>query len=247
MASDILGREAVAQYHDDGYYLYKQPLLPEEKFTALTGIFEEHLAAKAEKRADELDTPHFADPRLLDFLLDDHVIDVVEELIGPNIGLWSSHFISKEPRIGRATPWHTDADYWKGRFDRFSGIVTVWLAIDRSDRANGCMKVIPATHKTATSGDYLDVDSGANTFSRELQNVDESQAVYFELEPNECSLHDSRLIHGADANTSDRRRTGYTMRYFSQEMKLNLDHPGNKTHKLWHCRGKNLHDNPVVN
>lgn len=247
MSTQVLSSAAVDQYHRDGYYLYKEPLFPEEKFASLTSIFEELLSRNVGKRGDDLDTPHFADPRLLDFLLDDHVLDLVEELIGPDIGLWSSHFISKEPKTGRATPWHTDADYWNGRFDRFSGIVTVWLAIDKSDAENGCMMVIPGTHKAATTGDYLDVDRDANTFSRELQNVDESRAVLFELEPDECSLHDSRLVHGANANTSDRRRTGYTMRYFSQEMKLNLDHSGNKTHKLWHCRGKNPHDNPVVN
>lgn len=247
MAPRVLSPDAVAQYHRDGYYLYKKPLLTDEQFSALAAIFEEHLSRKAEKRGDELDTPHFADPRLLDFLLDDHVLDLVEDLIGPDIGLWSSHFISKEPKTGRATPWHTDADYWNGRFDRFSGIVTVWLAIDASDAENGCMMVIPGTHKTATTGGYVEVDRDANTFSRELQKVDESKAVRFELEPNECSLHDSRLIHGAHANTSSRRRTGYTMRYFSQDMKLNLDHSGNKTHKLWHCRGANPHGNPVVN
>ncbi|MFP4378047.1 MAG: phytanoyl-CoA dioxygenase family protein [Spirochaetales bacterium] len=176
-------------------------------------------AGRGEKRADQLDTPHFRDERLLDFLLDEHVLDLVEKLIGPNIGLWSSHFISKEPKIGRPTPWHSDAGYWKGRFEQFTGLVTIWLAID------------PA----------------ANTFARELSGLDESQAVYFQLEPNECSFHDSRLIHGAKANTSDRRRTGYTMRYFSQDMKLVDDHPSNKGFRIWHCRGENPHGNPVVN
>lgn len=247
MAHTVLGPEAVSQYHDEGYYLYKKPLFPASRFAALTGIFEELLSRKGEKRGDQLDTPHFAEPRLLDFLMDEHVLDIVEELIGPDIGLWSSHFISKEPKVGRATPWHTDADYWEGRFDKFTGIVTIWLAIDRSDRENGCMKVIPATHREATTAGYVEVDKGAHTFDRELQGVDDSKAVYFELDPNECSLHDSRLIHGADANTSDRRRTGYTMRYFSQDMKLNRDYPGNRNHMLWHCRGRNIHDNPVQN
>ncbi len=246
MATNVISPQAVEQFHNDGYYLYKQPLFPEGKFRRLVGMFEELLAARGEKRGDQLDTPHFSDHRLLEFLMDDHVLDLVEDVIGPDIGLWSSHFISKEPRTGRATPWHSDAGYWKGRFDTFTGIVTIWLAIDRSDKANGCMRVIPGTQQTQ-HGEYVPVDSATHTFQHELQNVDESKAVYFELDPNESSLHDSRLIHGAEANKSDRRRTGYTMRYFSQDMKLNLDHPGNKSHKLWHCRGKNPHNNPVQN
>ena len=241
-----LTQDAVTQFHEQGYLLVNEPVFAPERFASLSGIFEEHLAGKGNLRADQLDTPHFADPRLLDYLIDDSVLDTVEQLIGPDIGLWSSHFISKEPKIGRATPWHSDAGYWKGRFDVFTGIITVWLAIDRSDEGNGCMRVIPGTHRTP-DGEYVPVDGGANTFDTEIAGVDEQKAVYFELDPNECSLHDSRLIHGAKANTSDRRRTGYTMRYFSQQMKMNQDHPGNKGFRIWHCRGKNPHDNPVVN
>ena len=44
--------------------------------------------------------------------------------------------------------------------------------------------------------------------------MDEARAVYFELKPDECSLHEARIMHGARANTSDKRRAGYTMRYF---------------------------------
>ncbi|MFW5783118.1 MAG: phytanoyl-CoA dioxygenase family protein [Spirochaetota bacterium] len=242
----VLPQSATDEYHREGYYIRREPLFPPADFDRLCAIFEEHLADRGERLGDELDTPHFHDERLLEFLMNDQVLDMVEELIGPDIGLWSSHFISKEPKTGRPTPWHTDAGYWKGRFDAFTGIVTIWLAIDRADEENGCMRVIPGTHRDA-DGEYIPIDAAANAFARELQGVDESRAVSFELDPNQCSLHDSRLVHGAKANTSDRRRTGYTMRYFSQEMKLNLDHPRSAGHKLWHCRGNNPHGNPVVN
>src|SRR5690606_7534102 len=131
----------------NGYYLHAGPVFAPAKFARLCEIFEGLLANKgADVRADQLDTPHFHTPELLEFLLDEDVLDLVEPLIGPDIGLWSSHFICKEPSIGRATPWHEDSAYWEGRFDTFSGIVTIWLAIDPADRANGCMKVIPGTH-----------------------------------------------------------------------------------------------------
>jgi ectoine hydroxylase-related dioxygenase (phytanoyl-CoA dioxygenase family) len=242
----MLPADAPAFYRQQGYYLYRQPVFSPDRFLQLTAIFEELLANKGDKRADQLDTPHFHEPRLLDFLLDDSILDLVEPLIGPDIGLWSSHFICKEPGIGRATPWHEDSAYWQGRFDHFGGIVTIWLAIDPSDRANGCMKVIPATHHNGFS-QYVQVDGETNTFNREIPDIDESQAVYFELAPNQCSFHDSRLIHGADANKSPRRRCGYTMRYFSQHMKYNAGFGGNTGFKIWHARGRNPHHNPVVN
>ncbi len=126
-------------------------------------IFEEILNNRGNVRADELDVPHFKDNRLFEFLMADHVLDLVEKFIGPNIGLWSSHFICKEPKIGRRTPWHEDTSYWKGRFDRMDQIVTIWIALDDCTIENGCMGVIPSTHHDGFS-DYDNVDTSVNTF-----------------------------------------------------------------------------------
>ncbi|MED5020900.1 phytanoyl-CoA dioxygenase family protein [Paenibacillus chibensis] len=231
-------------YRKDGYALYKKQLFRPEQFSELKQIFEEQLAEKGNKLSDELDTPHFRDERLLDFLMSDEVLDLVEPIIGPNIGLWSSHFICKDPYTGRATPWHEDSAYWEGRLDRFDKIVTVWLAIDPSKEENGCMRVIPGTHDNGFS-DYEDVDGQVNTFSTQIKGVDESKAVYFELEPGECSLHDSRIIHGARPNTSPYRRCGYTMRYFSTEAKVIPER--NPGFRIWLARGKDIAGNPFVN
>jgi ectoine hydroxylase-related dioxygenase (phytanoyl-CoA dioxygenase family) len=173
------------------------------------------------------------------------VLDMVEDILGPDFGLWSSHFISKEPKKGRRTPWHEDSAYWKGKFDRLDKIVTVWLSLDGSTMENGCMGVIPGTHVNGFS-DYEKVeDMSQNTFSEEIKegSFDEKQVVWFELAKGECSLHDARIIHGARANTSERRRTGYTMRYFGLDMKFNPE--AAPDHKIYHCRGENLAGNPL--
>ncbi|MBB6674960.1 phytanoyl-CoA dioxygenase family protein [Cohnella nanjingensis] len=244
MNAPVLTPEQTQYYREQGYLLHKKPLFSPEKMSALTGIFEEQLALKGSKLSDELDTPHFRDERLLDYLLSDEVLDLVEPIIGPNIGLWSSHFICKDPYVGRATPWHEDSAYWNGRLSAFDKIVTVWLAIDRSWKENGCMRVIPGTHDNGFS-DYEDIDNRTNLFATQIKNVDESQAVYFELEPGECSLHDSRIIHGAAANKSPYRRCGYTMRYFSTEaLVIPEKNPG---FKVWLARGKNVAGSAFVN
>ena len=118
------------------------------------------------------------------------------------------------------------------------------VALDPADRENGCMRVIPGTHRGGFS-EYEAVDSTSNTFDRQIKNMDESQAVYFELAPGECSLHDSRIMHGASANTSPRRRCGYTMRYFATDAKV--DPVRNATHKIWLARGEDLAGNTYEN
>jgi hypothetical protein len=240
-----LDEQQVHFYKENGYLLYHHPVLSEDKLQRLEAIFNELVEKNPQMRTDAFDKPHFEEERLLEFLMDDDVLDLVEPLIGPNIGLFSSHFISKEPGKGRRTPWHEDSKYWanQNQFDRYDGIVTVWLALDRTDRENGCMKVIPGSHHTPDSA-YREVDENSNLFGTEIDEIDDSKAVYFELERNECSLHDGRLVHGADPNTSSRRRCGYTMRYFDQSMKC-LDPV--TPHYYWHCRGVNVAGNPVQN
>ncbi|MBO1511281.1 phytanoyl-CoA dioxygenase family protein [Metabacillus bambusae] len=239
-----LTQESVKYYQENGYWLQKKQLFSEDKMNTLRNIFEDQLEVKGSKLSDELDTPHFRDERLLDFLLSDEVLDLVEPILGPNIGLWSSHFICKDPYVGRATPWHEDSAYWKGRVDRYDKIVTVWLALDRSTKENGAMYVIPGTHVNGFS-EYEEVDKSTNLFDTQIKNVDTTNAVCFELEPGECSLHDSRIIHGASENKSPYRRCGYTMRYFSTETKVDLEK--NKSHKIWLARGKDIAGNPFVN
>jgi len=235
-----------AFYKENGYYLHKKQLFTQDKLDNLSAIFDE-LSSTGGLRTDEYDTPHFSDKRLLDLLRSDEALDMVEQLIGPNIGLWSSHFISKEPFVGRRTPWHEDSSYWNGRFDRLDQIVTIWLAIDNSTLENGCMGVVPGTHKNGFS-EYHNVDTQTNTFGLEIkaEQVELEKVVWFELNKGECSTHDGRIIHGANANTSPKRRCGYTMRYFSLDMKLDKDHPGNKNHKIFWCRGENIGDNPLI-
>ena len=236
-----LTAEEVAKYTEDGYVLYKRQVFPKPEFDRLKAIFEEDLAAYGE---DGLDVIHFRDARLLEFLLSDTILDLVEPVVGPNIGLWSSHFISKPPRVGKATPWHEDSSYWNGRISTMAGICTVWLAVDRANPENGSMAVIPGTHANGFS-EYKPVDANKNIFGSEIAAVDEGKAVYFELEPNEASLHEGRIIHGAKANTSEFRRAGYTMRYFPTTSKVFPER--NEGHKIWLARGADLGGNGFEN
>jgi ectoine hydroxylase-related dioxygenase (phytanoyl-CoA dioxygenase family) len=244
----VIDDEDVAFFRDNGYLLPHVQLFSEERLSQLEGIFNEHLSDKGDKLSDELDTPHFRDQRLMDFLLSDEVLDTVQPLVGPDIALWTSHFISKDPRVGRATPWHEDSAYWNGRLSAYDHIVTVWLALENpSDRSNGCMRVIPGSHLAGGFHDnYVATDMSVQTFHAEIPDVDESQAVDFELARGEFSLHDGRIVHGAKPNTSAVRRTGYTMRYFPASVTMQ-DVEQNKGWKIWLARGQDRAGNTYQN
>src|SRR5690242_16906090 len=205
-AGGKLSRKQVEQYRNEGYLKSTDPLLPQASFDALKAHFEHKLAnLPADQRPESMDVPHFNDPKLFTWLFAPQVLDVVESIIGPDIALFSSHFICKPKGNGKRVPWHEDSYYWKGMMQPME-VVTVWLAIDPSTNQNGCMRVIPRTLHGYS--DYEPVDETKNVFSTEIKRhqFDESKAVSLELVPNQCSLHDGRLMHGSQPNTSSIRR-----------------------------------------
>jgi hypothetical protein len=241
-----LSDEQVAQYRDEGYLIYAHEVLPAEKFQKLKDHFEQKLAAlPPDIRPESMDVPHFTDPALFEWLFADEVLDLVEPITGPDIALFSSHFICKPKGDGKRVPWHEDSAYWRNRVTPME-IVTLWLAIDPSTPENGGMSVIPRTHREAHAGysDYEAVDATQNVFVNEIikPQRDESRAVPCILQPNQASLHDARIMHGSPANTSSIRRCGYTMRYMSSACRLTEEQ--RDYHQIYLARGRDLANQP---
>jgi hypothetical protein len=231
----------VARYNAEGYHIFREQLFPPAKFNGLKSTFENILnGLDTGVRPESMDVPHFQHPELFQWLLADEVLDLVEPILGPDIALFSSHFICKPRGNGQRVPWHEDSHYWKTMITPME-VVTVWLAIDPSTKVNGCMNVIPRTHNTGKLGfsDYDDLTPGTAVFNDEIKPTqrDPSRAIAIELEAGQCSLHDGRIIHGSAPNTSSIRRCGYTMRYMSAGVKLNSDMVG-KFHNIYLARGR---------
>lgn len=231
-----LNAQQVSHFRSQGYLVVDEPVLAPASFSALQRHFDQKLAdLPPGSRPEGMDVPHFLDTALFRWLLDDAILDLVEPLLGPDLALFSSHFICKPGGDGRRVPWHEDSAYW-GDMVVPMEVVTVWLALDRSDTDNGCMRIIPGTHTHGYSA-YDPVDPALNVFDREIrkEQCDASRAVDLVLEPNHCSLHDGKLMHGSNRNSSPRRRCGYTMRYISTRTRL---HPRvGSYHHLYLARG----------
>lgn len=143
-----LSESDINYFRAEGYLIYYRPVMPPENFSALSSYFEQMLSALPDdERPEAMDVPHFMHPKLLEFAFDDSIIGLVEPFTGPDIALFSTHFICKPKGNRRRVPWHEDSAYWKDELHPVE-VITVWLAIDRSLRENGCMMVIPRTHRT---------------------------------------------------------------------------------------------------
>jgi ectoine hydroxylase-related dioxygenase (phytanoyl-CoA dioxygenase family) len=91
----------------------------------------------------------------------------------------------------------------------------VWIAIDASMPENGCLRVIPGSHRPMKLAPHQQNDAEGLALNLELEKdqFDESEAVDIVLEPGQISLHDVYLYHGSEANKSDKPRRGMTLRY----------------------------------
>ena len=155
---------------------------------------------------------------LADLVRNNHIVDAIEDLYGPDLFCWSTNFFIKEANNPAFVSWHQDSTYWG--LDR-PDVVTAWIALTPSNKANGAMGFIPGTHKKDQIP-HRDTFAKNNLLTRGQEiavEVDEDAAVTIELEPGEMSLHHVRLVHGSPPNPSDDRRIGFAIRYIPTSVK----------------------------
>ena len=87
--------------------------------------------------------------------------------------------------------------------------------MDDSTTENGCLRIIPGSHKERRLRAHHTYEGTDVTLNQELNadEFDESQAVDMVLKAGQISLHDVYSLHGSEANTSDRPRRGMTLRF----------------------------------
>jgi ectoine hydroxylase-related dioxygenase (phytanoyl-CoA dioxygenase family) len=196
--------------------------------------------AREGKRPEHLDKPHFEDERFLEFASHPAILDAVEPFIGPNIVLFSTHIICKAKGDGLEVPWHQDAIYWP--LEPME-VITLWLAIDEPTPENGCMRVLPGTHRVGPVEHVRVEHPGTKVLHLALppERVDETRAVDVVLPRGWCSFHHPYLFHGSAPNTSSKRRCGFTMRFMPPETRMRRDGPLSqwfREHRLYLLRGQ---------
>ncbi|MEM7710581.1 MAG: phytanoyl-CoA dioxygenase family protein [Pseudomonadota bacterium] len=143
------------------------------------------------------------------------ILDLVEDVIGPDILCWASAILSKPAGELRTVPWHQDAGFWALSPAR---TVTVWLAVDDADDGNAAMRFLPGTHDRG----ILEMQAvEGEVFAQGIADADALGTPFANALPaGHCSLHADMLVHGSGANTSRRRRCGLTFRYCPPSVRI---------------------------
>ena len=205
-----LSEAEVDRYHENGYVI-PEYRLPEETLQDIRADYDRLLARHPEFR-DYCPMLLRYDLSFLNYARDPNILDMVAQVIGPDIILWNSSFFAKPAVNGKKTPWHQDGEYWPLRP---LATCTVWLAIDEATVENGCLKFMPGSHKRKELRPHRTNKDPNFTLHQELleSEYDDDKAVPLELEAGQMSLHDVYLLHGSEANDSGKPRRGMTMRF----------------------------------
>ncbi|MET0850441.1 MAG: phytanoyl-CoA dioxygenase family protein [Candidatus Rokuibacteriota bacterium] len=140
------------------------------------------------------------------------ILDAVEDLIGPDILVYTSTWFIKEPETAAIAAWHQDATYFGLRPYAH---VTAWLALTDATATNGCMEFLPGSHAGGQRPHRAGVvaDSVNRAGQAIVGEVDDAPAVHAPLRPGEFSLHHTLCLHRSQPNRSPGRRIGLAISY----------------------------------
>jgi hypothetical protein len=252
----------IARFHEEGLVIpdYR---LPDDMLRRMQAEVDDLIARHPDVRPEMLSGAHnpwgqsakiVGSWAWLDFCRFGEIVDMVEQLIGPDIILWGSQLFCKPAGHGMAVPWHQDGQYWP---IEPLATVTVRIAIEDSLPENGCMRYIPGSHKSRDVVAHEIVDAPNLAIKQQVAALDETLAKDDVLRAGQISIHDVYLVHGSAENRSAKRRSDYAIRYMPASSRYVRDasHPANRyaaeksqmmnytQRPLWLLRGTDRADN----
>ena len=214
----ILTEQQITEYHEAGFISPIDVMSEHE-----AGEYHEKLQAAERDHPEHIHAENRNNAHLSFSFLDElahHpvILDVVEDLLGPDLSLWASVLFIKEPNTSHFVSWHQDATYMSMNCNTF---LTPWIALTPSNLDTGCMSMIPGSHKQHIV-EHEDTFGQDNILTRgqRVNDVDESKATHLILKPGQMSVHHCETIHGSQPNHSSDRRVGFALQsYMSKDVR----------------------------
>jgi chlorinating enzyme len=211
-----------------------------EEMTAWWKVQRKALLNPASNAVKAFDNPlnydrHLDIPGLSKIITEPEIVRRMQALIGPDVLCWRTEFFPKNPGDS-GTGWHQVETYAIGEAE--TGMLdatehspgnpmelTCWVAFTEASRENGCMRLIPGSHRewrydehAAMSWNGQARDHSFFGYNYEDIKIDkdwdpDAQAVdHVEMRPGQFIIFTARCIHGSNPNISNRQRMGFAIR-----------------------------------
>jgi non-haem Fe2+, alpha-ketoglutarate-dependent halogenase len=217
-----LTREQIDSYRYNGFLFPIPALTPEEIVTCLAGLerLETELGAPVAAADVKWRSHAYAhSPWFNTLIRHPKILDAIEDVIGPNILVWTSTFFIKEPHSPTFAAWHQDGSYF--------GLepheqVCAWVALTDASREAGCMEHLSG--RGAARQLHHSPLGLANSINRAGQTImesfDETGPVAMSLQAGEFSLHHEFSVHRSAPNNASHRRVGIGLNYVPTHVRV---------------------------
>jgi ectoine hydroxylase len=134
------------------------------------------------------------------------LVNSAEKLLGGEVYHYHSKMIMKDPKVGGAWTWHQDYGYWYHNFVLSPLLCSASIAVDAATRENGCLQVIPGSHRLGRIDHVLSGDQAGADKQRVDEILKRMDLVYVEMDPGDTLFFDCNLLHRSDQNRSENPR-----------------------------------------
>lgn len=217
-----LTQQQVDSYRYNGFLFPIPALAEEEVATCLAGL--ERLETELGCPVAEADVKwrshaYAHSPWFNDLIRHPRILDAVEDVIGPNILVWTSTFFIKEPKSPTYAAWHQDGAYF-GLEPREQ--VCAWVALSDASREAGCMEQLsfhgqPREYNHAALGLANSINRAGQTIVSEF---DQSNPAAMALPAGSFSLHHEMAVHRSAPNNAAHRRVGIGLNYIPTHVRV---------------------------
>ena len=152
----------------------------------------------------------------------------LRQLIGSRVMLAQAHHncvMTKQPSYSSLTGWHQDIRYWS--FER-PELISVWVALGREHVENGCLLVLPGSHKLDLTAERLDQALFLRADQPDNRGLI-TTCITPLLEPGDVVFFHCRTFHAADANHTGQTKLSLVFTYHAAD---NRPLPGTRSASL---------------
>lgn len=163
-------------------------------------------------------------PGYFDLMTNPKILDAVKSLIGSEI--FANPVYNTRPKVPRvaagAVPWHQDRSYWPDA--NANPVITVWIPLVDANLENGCLYIIPRTHRTQVYSYHRETYSGTGYTEIDAEHLKTDRALPLPLEAGGAILFNDRCIHMSTPNRSRSVRWSVDLRYQPTDQDPMLQH-----------------------
>ncbi|MAP90418.1 hypothetical protein CMK15_02570 [Candidatus Poribacteria bacterium] len=153
------------------------------------------------------------EPRLLDLAREEPLLGSITSLLGRNLDVFGTKFFPKLPPSGTSVGWHQDNYYFGTNQEK---IVSCAIYMQDTDRANGCLRVIPKSHQSQNIRQHQPMTNGQSQHTK----VDETKSIDVEVPAGTAIIFSPNLLHGTYKNCSPRSRYSVIWHYIPNDFSL---------------------------